>query len=140
MAFGGKSSRFWGGWAVVAAALVAAWFLLPVGDWVEALREWLQQRGAWGVALFALIYVVATVALVPGALLSISAGVAYGFWGIPLVIVAATIGASLAFLIARYLAHDLVRGLSRRRKGLKAVQEAVNEEGWKVVGLIRLSP
>ena len=135
-----KSWWFWGGAAVLLAAFAAAGFLLPVKDWAQALHDWLQQRGAWGAALFALIYIVGVVALVPGAILSLTAGLAYGVWGIPLVIVAATIGASFAFLIARYLAHGFVASLSKRRKRLKAVQEAVNEEGWKVVALLRLSP
>ena len=135
-----KSWWVWGGAAVLLVALIAAGFLLPVRDWAEALRDWLRERGAWGVVLFALIYIAGVVALVPGAILSITAGLAYGLWGIPLVIVAATIGASLAFLVARHLGHGAVAAFVRRRRKARAVQEAVNEEGWKVVGLLRLSP
>jgi len=54
--------------------------------------------------------------------------------------VRARIGASLAFLIARYLARDKVRLLLERRRNLAAIDKAVAEEGWKIVGLLRLSP
>jgi uncharacterized membrane protein YdjX (TVP38/TMEM64 family) len=133
------------GWwlAAVAAgvvALIGAWSLLPVETWIETGQAWFKSRGAWGAALFLLAYAVAVLLLVPGSSLSIAAGVIYGFWGMPLAIVGATIGACLAFLIARYVAHDKVESWLKGRRRTKAAIEAVNEGGWKIVGLVRLSP
>jgi uncharacterized membrane protein YdjX (TVP38/TMEM64 family) len=63
------------------------------------------------------IYVVGAVVLASEAVLTIGIGLAYGSWGLPIVLVAATIGASLAFLIARYAGRDKVqRQLDRRHK------------------------
>jgi uncharacterized membrane protein YdjX (TVP38/TMEM64 family) len=61
-------------------------------------------------------------------------------WGVPLVLVSATIGATLAFLVARYLARDKVAEMAKRHPKLKAVDKAVSAQGWKVVVLLRLSP
>jgi uncharacterized membrane protein YdjX (TVP38/TMEM64 family) len=138
----GKSYRAWRylGFALAAAALIAAGFFLPVSDWIAFLQTWVNRFGAWGPVVFAFIYIIAVVVLVPGSVLTISAGLAYGLWGLPISLIAATIGASIAFLIARYLARDKVRGFVEGRRRLHAVEQAVSEGGWKIIGLLRLSP
>src|SRR4029079_19126679 len=117
-----------------------AWYLLPVGQLLAGLRGWIGGLGFWGVAVFTLIYIVGAVMLAPEAPLTIVAGFAYGFRGLPLVIVAATIGAALAFLIARYAARERVRLWLRGRRKRAAIDGAVAEDGWKIVVLLRLSP
>ena len=130
----------WLGVGALLAGIVLLWSLLPVAAWLEALRVWIIGLGFRGVAVFALIYIIGAVVLAPEALLTILAGFAYGFWGLPIVLVAATIGAAAAFLIARYLARERVRAAMARRRNLAAIDKAVAEEGWKIVGLLRLSP
>jgi uncharacterized membrane protein YdjX (TVP38/TMEM64 family) len=122
------------------ASIVAVWSTLPVREWLDALRGWIVGLGLRGVVVFAVIYILGAVVLAPEALLTILAGFAYGFWGLPIVLVAATIGAGAAFLIARYLARDRVRAAMAQRRDLAAIDRAVAEEGWKIVGLLRLSP
>ena len=127
--------------ALVLIALVAAWFLLPVKEWSESFQAWIKELGVLGVVVFAVVYVVATVLMVPVSVLTIGAGLAFGLAiGFPVVVVAATIGATLAFVIARYLVHERVESLVAKRPKLKAVNAAVSEGGWKIVGLLRLSP
>lgn len=130
----------WVGLVVLGVALTVAWFLLPVAKWAEALQAWIDHFGRWGPLIFGVIYVIAVVLLMPGSALTLAAGFAYGAWGAPLALIAATIGASLAFLIARYLAREKVCSFIQGRKKLEAVEKAVSEEGWKIVGLVRLSP
>jgi uncharacterized membrane protein YdjX (TVP38/TMEM64 family) len=130
----------WLGAALLLAAIVVLWSMLPLGAWLEALRGWIVGLGLRGILVFALIYILGAVVLAPEALLTILAGFAYGFWGLPIVLVAATIGAAAAFLIARYLARDRVRAAMARRRNLAALDKAVAEDGWKIVGLLRLSP
>ncbi len=130
-------------WVIFAAILVGitvAWFLLPVDEWIKQLKGWVDGLGAWGYVIYGLIYIGATIVLAPGAPLTIAAGLIFGGWGIPLVIVAATIGACLAFLIARHLARDRVKKAIDSRPKFKAVSDVVGEDGWKIVGLMRLSP
>ena len=136
----GRPSLAWIGAGALLAILALGWYLLPVGLWLGDLREWIVGLGLRGVAIFVAIYIVGAVVLAPEALLTIVAGFAYGFWGLPIVVVAATIGASLAFLIARYLARDRVQLLLARRRNLAAIDRAVAEDGWKIVALLRLSP
>jgi uncharacterized membrane protein YdjX (TVP38/TMEM64 family) len=130
----------WFGAGILLLAIAVVWYLLPVGYWLDALRGWLLGLGIAGVAAFAAIYVVGAVVLAPEALLTVAAGFAYGFWGLPVVLVAATIGASLAFLIARYLARDRVRRLLETRRSVAVIDRAIAEDGWKIVALLRLSP
>jgi uncharacterized membrane protein YdjX (TVP38/TMEM64 family) len=130
-------------WAVVAAimtALVTAWILLPLGDWLDGIRSWVSDAGPAGALIYALIYMVAVVFFAPGSVLSITAGVLYGAWGIPLAVIAATCGASLSFLISRYALRNKVRAVLATRIRLRAVENAVSEEGWKIALLLRLSP
>jgi len=131
----------WALGAVVLAALVAGWFLLPIEAWTDAFQVWIKSLGPWGWLIFAAVYIVGTVLLVPGSVLTFAAGLAFGLViGFPLVVVSATIGATLAFLIARHLAYDKVESLIQDRPKFKAIQSAVGEGGWKVVAMLRLSP
>lgn len=136
----GPKWLLWLGAALLLTAIVALWSLLPLREWLEGLRSWIVGLGVTGVVVFALIYILGAVVLAPEALLTILAGFAYGFWGLPIVLVAATIGAAAAFLIARYLARERVGAVMARRRNLAAIDRAVAEEGWKIVGLLRLSP
>jgi uncharacterized membrane protein YdjX (TVP38/TMEM64 family) len=105
---------------LVALLLIIGWLLFPLSLRLQQIRSWIDSFGLWGPAVFILFYIVAVVLLVPGSILALSAG--------------------LAFLIARYLARDQVRSLTRRRVVLRAVERAVSDGGWKMVGLVRLSP
>lgn len=124
------------------SALAVAWMMLPMtlSQDLVRVRAWVEQFGPWGPVLFVLLYVLAVVLLVPGSVLALAAGLAYGAWGLPLALTAATTGAGLSFLIGRYIAQKQVRLLSRRRPLLRAVECAVSEGGWRIVGLVRLSP
>ncbi len=126
--------------AAVLVAVLLAWAFLPVDQWLDRMNAWIEGLGPWGYVAFFVIYVVATVALLPGAPLSIAGGLAFKWWGFPLVLSAAIVGASLAFFCGRYLARDRVKKMAEKRPKFKAVDKAVGEEGWKVVLLVRLSP
>jgi uncharacterized membrane protein YdjX (TVP38/TMEM64 family) len=117
-----------------------AWMLLPLDQWLEQFSDWLNGFGAAGVAGFALVYMIGTLLLMPCTPMSIAAGIAYGWWALPLVLGAGLISATLAFMISRYLLRHRVDKYLRQRRQLRAAEEAVNDEGWKVVALVRLSP
>ncbi|MBI1951873.1 MAG: VTT domain-containing protein, partial [Acidobacteria bacterium] len=93
----------------VAAALLVALRLLPVGDWLLRLNDLLARLGPWGIGLFAAAYALAAVLFVPGSALTVGAGAIYGLgWGFVAVSAGSTLGAAGAFLVARYLARDRV--------------------------------
>jgi uncharacterized membrane protein YdjX (TVP38/TMEM64 family) len=134
-----------GGWRSLAIVLlfmvlIIGAVLLPISDWIEALQDWIDDFGIMGPPIFFLVYIVAVIILVPGAPLAIAAGIAYGNWEISLALIAATAGASVAFLLARYVAYDKVHGLLDNKKLFKAVEKVVSDEGWRIIILIRISP
>lgn len=97
--------------------------------------------GAAGQAAFVALYVLATVFLIPGSVLTLGAGAAFGLWrGFFLVSVGSTLGACAAMLVGRYLLRDWVARRLAAFPVFAAVRAAVAAEGWKVVLLTRLSP
>lgn len=109
--------------------------------WVESLRGWVGGFGPAAPLLYVVAYVVATVFLVPGSALTIGAGVAFGLlWGTVLVSVASTVGAGLAFLVARYFLRERVASWLEGREKFAFVDRAVAKRGWRIVALTRLSP
>ena len=85
-------------------------------------------------------YIGATVAFVPGSVLTLAAGAVFGFWGTAYVMVGATIGAALAFLVARYIARGTIETRFQGNERFVAIDRAVGRQGLKIVLLLRLSP
>jgi pyruvate/2-oxoglutarate dehydrogenase complex dihydrolipoamide dehydrogenase (E3) component/uncharacterized membrane protein YdjX (TVP38/TMEM64 family) len=136
-----------GGWArlavfvLAAVALVAAGRALHVNEWLLAFVGWIRGAGVAGMALFLLAYVAACVLLLPGLILTLGAGFAYGVAvGVPLVWVSANLGAALAFLLGRTLARDRIAARVAGNAKFAAIDRAVGREGLKIVLLTRLSP
>jgi len=106
----------------------------------DALR-WIQKLGPMGWMIFVLLYIAATVLLLPAVVLTLGAGAAFGILkGWIIVSAAATLGATAAFLIGRYVARGWVARWIEANPTFLAIDEAVGREGWKIVGLTRLSP
>jgi len=105
------------------------------------LRDWIRRLGAWGPLVFVPLYVAAVIAALPGSVLTVMAGALFGSGlGIAVVSIAATLGASLAFLISRYLARDaLVRWLSANER-FRQLDRLTEQHGAMIVALTRLAP
>ncbi len=124
-----------------AVALIAAARYLDVQDLFKQALDWVGQLGPWRALIFIAIYVVATVLFVPGSVLTIGAGAVFGVvWGSIYASIAATLGATCAFLVGRYLARDAIARKIEGNRRFAAIDRAVANEGWKIVGLTRLSP
>jgi uncharacterized membrane protein YdjX (TVP38/TMEM64 family) len=107
---------------------------------VAAFSAWVDGLGAWGPVAFVVGYALATVAFVPGSPLTFAAGALFGLGkGTALTFVAATLGASLAFLVARYLARGPVERRLSGNEAFAAIDRAIGAEGLKIVLLLRLS-
>jgi uncharacterized membrane protein YdjX (TVP38/TMEM64 family) len=106
----------------------------------EAL-QWVNSLGSVGAIAFIGIYILATVAFLPGSILTLGAGVVFGVVaGSVYVFVGATLGAAAAFLVGRYLARNWVAQKIAGNDKFRAIDEAVGREGFKIVLLTRLSP
>jgi uncharacterized membrane protein YdjX (TVP38/TMEM64 family) len=125
----------------VAIALVAAGVYFDVQDLLKQVLDWVAQLGPWGPIIFIAIYVVAAVLFIPASVLTLGAGAVFGvMWGSIYVSMASTLGATAAFLVGRYLAQDAIARKIEGNERFAAIDSAVAKEGWKIVGLTRLSP
>jgi uncharacterized membrane protein YdjX (TVP38/TMEM64 family) len=116
-------------------------FVFPVKEWLEPMETWADESGAWGMIALIGLYALAAVLCVPGSLLMIGTGFAFGLAkGVVITWVGATLGATLAFTIARYALRETVEARAHRSAKFRAMNDAIAEHGWKVVALLRLSP
>jgi len=127
--------------AVVVGAVIYFGLMARAQSVLQAALDQIRQLGPWGPVLFILLYIVACVALVPGSVLTIGGGTLFGVvQGSIYVSVAATLGATAAFLAGRYLARDWVTRKIGAHPAFVAIDKAVADEGWRIVFLTRLCP
>jgi uncharacterized membrane protein YdjX (TVP38/TMEM64 family) len=125
--------------AVALIAVGAAWLLLPLREWLAVFEKWITGLGIWGVALFALVYILATISLAPEWPADDRRRPAVrrlGFSSHP----RHRDDRGLAGLSDSSTFRARQRSLLQRRPIFSAIDDAVAEEGWKVVALLRLSP
>jgi uncharacterized membrane protein YdjX (TVP38/TMEM64 family) len=130
---------------LVLAAVVAGVALVLLGrqaaPYVARVAVWIDGLGAWAPVLFILAYAIAVVAFVPGSILTLAGGALFGIVrGALYVFTAAVMGASGAFLVARYLARGVVERKLEGNPRFAAIDRAIAREGRKVVLLLRLTP
>jgi len=133
-------------WLVVGAAalaIIAALFFLGrvAAEPLRSFAMWVNELGPLAPVVFIAGYVVATVAFVPGSILTLAAGAIFGLLrGTIYVFIGATLGATAAFLVARYLARPMVERKLAGNERFQRVDRIVEQEGGKMVVLMRLSP
>jgi uncharacterized membrane protein YdjX (TVP38/TMEM64 family) len=121
--------------------LLYAGHLVGAGPGLKNALNWIAGLGPLAPLAFIAIYIVACVMFLPGSILTIGAGAIFGVVrGSIYVSIAATLGATAAFIVGRYLARDWVSAKLEGNTKFKAIDEAVGKEGWKIVILTRLSP
>ena len=126
----------------VIAAMILVFRLTGAARYLdqETLRQGIEGYGALGPFVYMLIYALAPSLLLPGLPLTIAGGILFGpFWGVIYAITGATIGACIAFLVARYIARDWVERKLRSPKW-RRLDEGVEKHGWKVVAFTRIIP
>lgn len=122
----------------VAIFFTQGWSLKEAADYVSRTID---AYGPWGPVIFVATFVVATLLLIPATGLTLAAGFLFGpVAGTALVTLAATLGAAAAFLVSRYIAKDYIKGKLQSYPRLKAIEEQVSTEGFKIVLLLRLAP
>src|SRR5213595_2765021 len=131
----------WVLYAIVGIGIVLALKYFHVQDLLKSALDWIGKLGPWGPVIFVGLYVVATVLFVPGSVLTLGAGAAFGVaLGSVYVSISATLGATAAFLVGRYLARDAIARKIEKSEKFATIDRAVANEGWKIVLLTRLSP
>lgn len=128
-----------GAFILIGALAGARYLNLP--ELFRNALAWIDQAGPIAPLVFSLLYVAACVFMLPGAILTLGAGAVFGVVrGTLFVSLASTLGATAAFLTGRYLARAMVARRVAGNPTFKALDEAVADQGWKIVGLTRLSP
>lgn len=125
----------------IAAGLVLAARVFDLQQGFRDVLAWIEDAGPIGPVVFFGLYVMACVFMLPGSILTMGAGAVFGVVnGLMLVSLSSTVGATAAFLVGRYLARERVTLRVTGNPTFRAIDEAVASEGWKIVGLTRLSP
>lgn len=125
---------------VLIAALVLLVRVLPITEWLEAFKAWVQGVGPIGYVLYVLVYIVCCVLLVPALALTLGAGAIFGFVGGAIVnVIGATLGATAAFLLARTVLRHRVERMTANSAKFAALDRAITREGKKIMWLVRVS-
>ena len=130
---------------LILVILLSAFIILlrfsGAADKLTDVREWINGLGSWGPLVFVLIYILAVVLALPGSAITIAGAALFGsVWGVVLVSIASTTGASICFLVSRYLARDFIlREFAQNEKFLK-LDRLTEEHGAIVVAMTRLIP
>lgn len=141
-----QASRANGWWRPVAllvflAAVIVLARTFGLGERLGDLRDWIRGLGAWGPVVFVPLYTVAVVAALPGSALTVAAGALFGsVLGVLVVSIAATLGASLSFLIARYFARDAIARWLSTNETFRRLDQLTEQHGAIIVALTRLVP
>jgi uncharacterized membrane protein YdjX (TVP38/TMEM64 family) len=130
---------------MIVGALAALGLLVlagrEAGGLVPRFSGWVQSLGALGSIVFVAGYALATVAFVPGSLLTLAAGAIFGLLkGTLLVFIAAVLGSTAAFLVSRYAARAAIERRLQGDARFTAIDRAVGAQGRRIVFLLRLSP
>lgn len=128
---------------LVLAALIVAGIGFAIANReyldADALEAWVISFGIWAPLVFMGAYIVATVFFLPGLLFTLAGGALFGpVLGTLYSLIGATAGATVAFLVARYVLSKWVSERSGTRVG--RVIEGVEAEGWRFVAMTRLMP
>ncbi len=126
---------------LILLAVGIGFLFLPVKAWTLALQTWINSLGWLGPIVFALLYIIATMLLIPGSALTLAAGAIFGLWlGAATVIVGANLGALCSFLLAKTRLRSKVQEWAAASPKFAALDRAIGQNGFKMVTLTRLSP
>ena len=108
---------------------------------VPKIKTWVTSFGRIAPLVYMGLYLVSTVFFLPGTPVTVLAGFIFGpLWGVFYASVASIISVSIAFLIARYVARDLVEGWVKDNAQFRKIDEQVEEQGWRILMFTRLVP
>ena len=108
---------------------------------VPKIKTWVASFGRIAPLIYIGLYLVSTVFFLPGSPVTVLAGFVFGpLWGVFYASVASIISVSVAFLIARYVARDLVEGWVKDNAQFRKIDEQVEEQGWRILMFTRLVP
>lgn len=135
-----KNKKLWLAVLLIVGFVILLRFL-PVGIWLTELQSWIRELGAFAPVGYVLLYVITTLLLIPGSLVTAGAAGIFSFWkALMVVFVGANLGALFAFLLTRTFLRERVTLWAADNPKFAALDRAIGREGFKMVLLVRLSP
>lgn len=135
-----KSKKFLLGIALLITIVIATYLRKSGYISPESLFDFIKQYKVLAPALFILIYAIGPSIFIPSLPLTLGAGFLWGpFWGVIFSITGATIGASVPFLLARYIIGNTIRERFSYARW-EWLKEKVERHGWKAVAFTRIVP
>ena len=108
---------------------------------VPKIKTWVESFGVIAPLVYIGLYLISTVFFLPGTPVTVLAGFVFGpLWGVLYASIASIISVACAFLIARYVARDLVEGWVKGNAQFQKIDEQVEEQGWRILMFTRLVP
>ncbi len=110
-------------------------------DNINDLKVYINSFGLLSPVIFILLFIVATIAFIPGLPITILAGILFGsWWGTLYVIIGSTIGVSISFLIGRFLGRDFIKKMVDKNEKMKKMDKFISEQGNTILIISRLVP
>nr|WP_134112310.1 TVP38/TMEM64 family protein [Hypnocyclicus thermotrophus] len=108
---------------------------------IEDFKNWINNFGIVAPIVFIIIYALATVLFLPGTPFTLIGGIIFGpILGLVYVVLGASIGLSLAFLLARYFIRDTIYNKVKDNDTFQKIEEGVKKNGWRILLITRLVP
>lgn len=130
--------------AGICGIVVAVIFLsriFPIVDLIGGAQQRMLQWGKWGGLAYPFLFALCNVLLLPGGILCVGAGFFFGlWWGLLIVFVGNAVAAAISFAFSRWLAAHWFRQRFAQNAILRALEPAVEKEGWKIIFLSQLHP
>lgn len=132
--------------AIVLIALITIFALIKTGTLekltnIAELQLWFEELGIMGYCMYILLYIAVAVFMLPASVLTIAGGIVFGsVQGGILALFGSTIGASVAFIIAKYLARDIIVEKMGDNPLFKKIEDGVKRDGSSFLILTRLVP
>lgn len=137
-----KGIRLFIGAVILVTALIIFKFT-PISYWLQPqnLQALKEQAGVFAPLGYIVIYFVATILVFPATILTLSAGALFGlFWGTLWTVIGATLGATGAFLISRFVAGDWAKQQFEKGDRLRNLSRGIEQDGFWFALSLRLAP
>src|SRR5438132_4856066 len=129
------------GFLAVVGLLLVLSRSFSIVELIESTQQHVMHWGAWSVICYPLLFALCNVLLLPGGILSVGSGFFFGlWWGFFIVLVGNAIGAAVSFALSRWIARRWFKRKLSQNATLRALEPAVEREGWKIIILSQLHP
>jgi len=126
---------------LIVCVILAAAYGAHKYEWLQKTVHWVESFGRGEPLVFFGIYVLTSILFMPSIFFSFAGGFLFGIvGGTALSVVGIATGATIAFLIGRYIARSKVENYCQHYRKFQLIDHAIHKKGWKVILLARLTP